>query len=818
MVQAPKYMQELMRDPDDRLGDPEIVAGAARTAHQLGFSVIRVKRGKASVGRWKQYQQQLATEAEINKWFPIEGGPTAFAVIAGSVSGEVELFEFEARAVDGGIWGAFIEACRDEGLGEVLSAVRSGYEAWSPSGGFHLVYRCPEGVERSTVLAATRSEDPEKPGKTKKEVLIETRGEGGIFVAPPSYGVHPDHPSRSWVQITGGLEHIATITADERARLHAIARRFDDPQPPTPAMTNAEPDAPRGGGSLLERFDKENTCGGVLADAEFTLAETDADGNTHWTRPGKDPAEGTSATVYADQGTCTLFSTSIDVPDEYIGDRRLRPHQLACALFHGGDYKKFAKQLKAEDGGDDGGSQKQEMYDLAVDYFDFGRRPDGHAHAVEKNGPNVALDVSSRKLLGRLRAMYKARHGKIAGSQAARDALGVLEGEALALPPVEAALRVVRHGDQLVVDLGDEKGAAVVIAASGWEVAPRSPVLFRRTNVSRALPVPVEGGDLSALRELTNIAPESWPVLLAWLVAAFIPDIPHPILLLRGEQGTGKSTTQRHLTRLVDPSNAEARPVNKSLDDFQVQAGASWVVPIDNLSKIPEWLSDALCRVVTGDGIAKRQLYTDIDVVVMQFRRVVVLTSIDPGAVRGDLAERLLVVDLVRIDPSDRRQDREIDERFAAARPELLGALLDLVAKVLAVMDTVKVDDPPRMADFAHIAAAVDAALGTTALDDYRRRLNRAVLDVIEADPLASATVDLVTTERFEGTATQLLHKLQMLPGVESSDIPKTPQALSTELNRLKKTFADAGIPMHQRRTARAKTWTIGPAGQGVLL
>ena len=58
---------------------------------------------------------------------------------------------------------------------------------------------------------------------------------------------------------------------------------------------------------------------------------------------------------------------------------------------------------------------------------------------------------------------------------------------------------------------------------------------------------------------------------------------------------------------------------------------------LDNVSDIQPWLHDAICRAVTGDGLLRRQLYTDSDVSVLAFRRVVALTSIDPGRLAATL-------------------------------------------------------------------------------------------------------------------------------------------------------------------------------------
>ena len=116
-----------------------------------------------------------------------------------------------------------------------------------------------------------------------------------------------------------------------------------------------------------------------------------------------------------------------------------------------------------------------------------------------------------------------------------------------------------------------------------------------------------------------------------------------------------------------------------------------------------------MCRAVTGDGDVRRRLYSDADLAVFAFRRVVLLNGIDLGAMRDDLAERLMTVEVHPI--TRRRYDADLMAAWEAAHPRILGALLDLAAQVLTVLPDVRLADPPRMADFARVLAAVDHVL-----------------------------------------------------------------------------------------------------------
>ena len=72
------------------------------------------------------------------------------------------------------------------------------------------------------------------------------------------------------------------------------------------------------------------------------------------------------------------------------------------------------------------------------------------------------------------------------------------------------------------------------------------------------------------------------------------------------------------------------------------------MVGLDNLSTVQDWFSDSLCRAATGEGDVRRALYTDGGLAVFAFRRVLLLNGIDVGALRGDLADRAIVVNLDR--------------------------------------------------------------------------------------------------------------------------------------------------------------------------
>lgn len=235
------------------------------------------------------------------------------------------------------------------------------------------------------------------------------------------------------------------------------------------------------------------------------------------------------------------------------------------------------------------------------------------------------------------------------------------------------------------------------------------------------------------------------------------------------------------------------------------------VTCLDNVSDLQPWLQDAICRAVTGDGMLRRQLYTDADVSVLAFKRVVALTSIDPGSLNGDLADRLLTVELERITDDDRMSEEDIVTKWRDKHPVVLGGLLDTAVDVLAILPKIQRKGLPRMADFARILLAVDKVLGTSGFDRFAAQAGRTAEQVADSDNVLVAIRGRII-EPWTGTASELLTLLT--PDRAPKDWPASPQAMGGRLSRGAPVLRRLGwtvdrLPRSDKKGSRG--WSLTP-------
>jgi hypothetical protein len=448
-------------------------------------------------------------------------------------------------------------------------------------------------------------------------------------------------------------------------------------------------------------------------------------------------------------------------------------------------------------------SQATKIVKLAegVDLF---HTPDGKPYAsVVVSDHYETWPTKYRAFRDYLARLFYQVEGSAPNGQAVRDALTVLDGKArYEGKEQEVFVRVAENAGHLYLDLGDPDWRAVEIGPNGWRVIGRPPVRFRRPSGMAALPVPMAGGKAaSELKPFLNVANEYLVLVLAWLVAAIRPRGPYPILYFIGEQGSAKSTTQKVLRRLIDPYKAELRTAPRDERDLQIAANNSHVIAIDNMSRLDPWLSDSLCRLATGGGLATRELYSDGEEVIFDAQRPILMNGIEEVATRGDFLERTILISLPSISERERRDEKTFWAAFHEAQPRILGGLLDAVSAALKREKSIRLPCKPRMADFYIWSVAAEAALGFedgVFVRAYERNRSDAHELALEASVIVPYIRQLVQEHgQWIGTSGELLKELNRLAkdqDARQKSWPNSPRGLSGLLRRLAPNLRAGGV------------------------
>jgi hypothetical protein len=432
---------------------------------------------------------------------------------------------------------------------------------------------------------------------------------------------------------------------------------------------------------------------------------------------------------------------------------------------------------------------------------------------------NAVYPLRSKDFKERLSHHYFKLTDKGCNTNAVSDAINTLEAIAKhtgELHPVY--IRTFNDAKHVMIDICDQERHVITVDASGWRVDKGSGVKFVCKRGMTSLPIPSGKGDINLLGKYLNINSDDLPLIIGWLFCAIGGVKPYPILILQGEQGSGKSTTSRVIRALVDPSSVPLRSPPREPKDLLVSAGNTHVVTLDNLSGLSPEISDCLCRLSTGGGHDVRQLYSDTDQILIDIQKPIIINGIDDIATRPDLAERSLIINLPEIKPDNRRSENEFWRDFDKDKAAIFSGLLDCLVSGLANRDSVVLKEKPRMADVAIWVTACENGYQPqyTFIDAHTKNQREAIELGIEASPVGTAIMTLMVDRgEWTGTPTELLIELERVAGVnqvKSRAWPQSAKGLKNSIKRLLPNFRKLGITITETRNMTARLYTITQA------
>ena len=213
---------------------------------------------------------------------------------------------------------------------------------------------------------------------------------------------------------------------------------------------------------------------------------------------------------------------------------------------------------------------------------------------------------------------------------------------------------------------------------------------------------------------MTAVADEDSKLLiLVTLTSYFLANIPRPILVFHGEQGSGKSTLSSFIKKIVDPSLVDTTGVSRDVEGLIQLLAHHQCLCLDNISKLPQSFQDTLSRAVTGGAHSKRKLYTNEEDVVFSFKRSVVLNGINVAATRPDLLDRCILIHMERLSKKEKnKKHQQLIKEFDSALPKILGGIFNTLSAAMKLKKEISLERLPRLADFCELGYAISEVLG----------------------------------------------------------------------------------------------------------
>jgi hypothetical protein len=406
---------------------------------------------------------------------------------------------------------------------------------------------------------------------------------------------------------------------------------------------------------------------------------------------------------------------------------------------------------------------------------------------------------------------------RVPGTDAQNKAIQVLIGKAeWENPTIPLHLRVCRPSESspIYYDLTNEQWQQIEIRkGEPWKVinAEESPVLFNRYGqIPQVIPERQYTSDvLDKFIRLTNIGNENDKLLAkVYLIVAFIPEIAHPIYSPFGSPGAAKSMLQTMIKRIVDPAIVDLLTIPGEKGEFIQQLGHNYMPFYDNLKerRVPRWLPQDICSAVTGAGNIKRSLFTDDDDFARKYKRCLGFNGINVAMTESDVSSRSITVKMESIPRKLNRPESEVYSEFEILKPVLLGFIFETISKVLVVIDSIKLADLPRLADFTIWGEAVARVLGYKEgqfVGAYYENIGKQNAESVESDQVGEVVLKLSENlaeqkrTKWIGTIANCRDIFRSIADAnnidtKSSSWPKISNQVSRRLNEIRTSLLDA--------------------------
>ncbi len=319
---------------------------------------------------------------------------------------------------------------------------------------------------------------------------------------------------------------------------------------------------------------------------------------------------------------------------------------------------------------------------------------------------------------------------------------------------IETYKRIAKVGDDYIVDFGYQfRKRAFKINSNSIEVVDNFPAVFIKNSIVKPflepdLSSPID--DIFCLNVFLNVSETEFLFIVAFMLDCWRVNTPYQMLAIIGEEGTAKSTMQKRIIEIVDPSHAPLIEIDqKDLNNSYLDADSRHVLSFENESHLTLETQDFLCKVTTGSGKTKRELYTDGNVKLMKAFSPVIINGISDFVTRPDLRSRTVHVNALEFGQNGQKRisEIELDAQWNMVKPCIFGAFVNLFSKTLAQIELIKdsVSYDERQNDFLVLLEAVGRVLniGYSLADNFLIRSQDSKLDALLDNPISATIIDL---------------------------------------------------------------------------
>lgn len=461
------------------------------------------------------------------------------------------------------------------------------------------------------------------------------------------------------------------------------------------------------------------------------------------------------------------------------------------------DIQKINKQVKGKKAtGKDNKSQL--LNHLTGQFFS---NPQGMGFYVEDD--NIPLEIEGRNFEGLLTERKYSRLGELPNGEEIANIKRY--ARYLASKSIrDLGVRVAKHEAGFIYDPIRPDGKVYFITDSGFSLKlPDQPYTARYAGMLEA---PIKDGKLEDHQALVNLwnLTENGKILSMGLdFSRFIPGIPHAMEVVTGGHGAGKTSCTETKRELFDPSGANSQSLKHDERDLSISAMHQGMLAFDNVNTImPDYISDIICRLTTGQGFRTRELYTNMGEVILKLKRPIIMNGINRPGYKPDFMDRECPIELGVMSEVARLTDAEIRSKADMLIPKVRGFILSVIPKAIKLYPEVESEHKgrlPRMADFVIWAECGIRAMGLPAMsffNAYTEVKHNEIVDVAKDTTILQGIRTLMADrDVWRGTTSELFDILyELMSEPQRKHMPKDERRLGRNLRELSPTLLELGF------------------------